>query len=66
MALADYWDRVLIELLQFRFPVNLNRNKPLLVKKHVSLHLQQEMGFIAIIGPFDKAPIILAMRYFCQ
>ena len=66
--LVDYWDKQLIHLIQFGFPLDFNRN---CILKHdnenhssaneypadIQAYLNEEMAHGAIIGPYDKNPI---------
>ena len=66
--LVGYWDVQLIELLNFGFPLDYNRNYTLCSDRknhssaiqypgHVDAYLKEETGFGAILGPFKDNPI---------
>ena len=65
--LADYWDQQLLDLLEYGFPIDFDRNCPLVSTfvnhastlqndTHVSNYLQEELQHEAIIGPFMEPP----------
>ena len=67
-VLAEYWDRQLIELLKFGFPLDFNRQCTLTSdkKNHASAvdhpndvlaYIQEEVNHNAILGPFHTDPI---------
>ena len=67
-VLAEYWDKQLIELLKFGFPLDFNRQCPLTSdgKNHASAvdhpndvlaYIQEEVNHNAILGPFHTDPI---------
>ena len=67
-ALDGYWDTQLIQLLEFGFPLDFNRNSYLGSEssnhksavefpQHVQAYLQEEIKFGAILGPFSDHPI---------
>ena len=56
-----YWDRQLIELIQFGFPFDrkvvlnsteVNHNSALKYPEHVSKYINEEIKYGAILGPF--------------
>ena len=66
--LTDYWDQQLLQLLEFGFPLDFNRNCPLRCdnKNHssaiqypndVEAYIKEETEHQAILGPFSKNPI---------
>ena len=66
--LKNYWDKQLPLLIRYGFPLDFDNASPLqheennhasanLFTKDVSHYLQEEMGFKAILGPFDAPPI---------
>ena len=66
--LVDYWDKQLLEFLQFGFPLGFNRQCPLKsdnknhksaveYPKDIDAYLTEEREFGAIIGPFMEHPI---------
>ena len=66
--LEEYWDRQLIQLLTFGFPLDFNRNCKLLCDKEnhtsandypddVDAYLSEELAHNAIIGPFENTPL---------
>ena len=67
-ALVDYWDNQLINLLEYGFPLDFNRDCKLYYEdrnhssandhpKHVDAYLEEERRFGAILGPFITNPI---------
>ena len=65
--LDSYWDKQLIDLIQFGFPLDFNRNvilqstsvnysSALKYSEHVSAYIQTEMQYGAIYGPFANPP----------
>ena len=65
----DYWDRQLLQLIQFGFPLGFNRNCKLTSegKKHFSavefpsdiqVYLNEEKHHGAILCPFSSSPIL--------
>ena len=66
--LQDYWDKQLIFLLKYGFPLDFDENNPLIsteknhfsaekFKTHVDKFLAEEVKHNAILGPFDKPPL---------
>ena len=66
--LVDYWDKQLLEFLQFGFPLGFNRQCPLKndntnhksameYPQDIDAYLTEERDFGAIIGPFAEHPI---------
>ena len=66
--LGDYWDQQLLQLLQFRFPLDFNRSCPLqhemgnhssanAFPADVDAYIEEECKFGALLGPFDVNPI---------
>ena len=66
--LHDYWDKQLIYLLKYGFPLNFNTENPLQstekncfsatkFKTHVDEYLREEIEHWAILGPFDEKPL---------
>ena len=68
--LTEYWDQQLLQLLEFGFPLEFNRNCPLRCdnKNHssrsaieypndVEAYIKEETEHQAILGPFTKNPI---------
>ena len=66
--LTEYWDQQLLQLLEFGFPLDFNRNCPLRCnnKNHssaieypndVEAYIKEESDYQAILGPFLKNPI---------
>ena len=60
LALTDYWDVQLLQLLEFGFPLDFNRNHASAneFSEDIGTYLEEETSFGAIIGPFHKNPII--------
>ena len=65
--LDSYWDRQLIDLIQFGFPLDFNRSieihstevnhtSALTYPEHVSQHISEEIQYGAIWGPFKQLP----------
>ena len=65
--LSDYWDKQLIDLLYFGFPLGFNRNSPLKWEganhnsaihypRDIEAYLSEELAHNAIVGPFKKHP----------
>ena len=66
--LSNYWDQQLLQLLEFGFPLDFNRQCPLRFEgeNHTSAtdypadidaYIQEERHFDAILGPFKESPI---------
>ena len=67
-ALSNYWDQQLLQLIEFGFPLDFNRNCVLNHEEgnhssatefpsDVDSYLQEECSFNAILGPFESNPI---------
>ena len=65
--LSDYWDRQLIDLLYFGFPLDFNRNCPLKWEgvnhnsainhpNDIEVYLREELAHKAIVGPLKEHP----------
>ena len=63
-SLEYYWDQQLVNLLRYGFLLDFDRTSPLMSTKnnhtsaltdidHVRQHVQEELQYQAIIGPFD-------------
>ena len=66
--LANYWDQQLCDLLEYGFPLDFDRECPLISVEqnhtsandntsHVSKFIEEELQHQAILGPFNKNPI---------
>ena len=66
--LSDYWDQQLLQLIEYGFPLDFNRQCPLKCEgeNHTSAtehpadieaYIQEECQFNAILGPFPENPI---------
>ena len=66
--LTDYWDKQLPDLLEYGFPIDFDRDSPLVSTlvnhasatqnvEHVAKYLEEELQHEAIIGPFNSPPI---------
>ena len=66
--LANYWDRQLIELIEFGFPLDFNRSSPLIHEQgnhksavefpaDIEAYIEEEKEYGALLGPFDNHPI---------
>ena len=73
--LKSYWDQQLIDLIQYGFPLDFDRNCTLgetrdshtsanVHSSHVTKYIQDELHFEAMIGPFDKKPCTLHISPF--
>ena len=73
--LADYWDKQLVDLLEFGFPLDFDRNCELhsTEENHASgrdytydieCYIQEELKHGAMLGPFDQKPIPLHISPF--
>ena len=73
--MADYWDQQLVDLLEFCFPLNFDRNFELqsTEKNHASgrdhvydiqCYIQEELQHGAMLGPFDQKPLPLHISPF--
>ena len=67
-ALEGYWDRQLLELIKFGFPLDFNHACSLgqYTGNHssandfpndIEAYLEEELSYGAILGPFNKNPI---------
>ena len=65
--LVNYWDQQLVDLLQYGFPLDFDRQFPLISTEvnhtsaiqnagHVKQYLQEEQKHKAILGPFTEPP----------
>ena len=68
MNLTEYWDQQLLQLLEFGFPLDFNRNCPLRHEQgnhksatdfpsDIDAYIEEELKYDAVIGPFQKHPI---------
>ena len=68
VELGNYWDQQLLQLIEFRFPLDFNRHCPLKFegKNHpsaiqypadIEAYLQKKCQFNAILRPFKENPI---------
>ena len=68
VELGNYWDRQLLQLIEFGFPLDFNRQCPFKFEgdNHASAiqypadieaYLQEECQFNAILGPVKENPI---------
>ena len=66
--LTQYWDKQLLQLIEFGFPLDFNRNCPLRCEgsnhssaveypSDVDAYIKEETEFQAILGPFSQNPI---------
>ena len=66
--LANYWDQQLCDLLEYGFPLDFDRECPLISVEenhtsandntgHISKFIEEELQHQAILGPFHKKPI---------
>ena len=66
--LQDYWDQQLRDLIEYGFPIDFDRSRPLVFTEvnHASGHeygsdiesyLKEEVAFNAMYGPFQEKPI---------
>ena len=73
--LKDYWDQQLMDLIQYGFPLDFDRNCVLgetvenhasanEYASHVTKYIQEELQFMAMIGPFDEKPCTLHISPF--
>ena len=73
--LKDYWDQQLVDLIQYGFPLDFDRNCVLGTTidnhasakeyaPHVDKYIQDELRFGAMIGPFDEKPCTLHVSPF--
>ena len=65
--LDQYWDKQFVDLLEFGFPLDfdrnitlnsteVNHNSALQYPDHVQAYLEDEIKYGAIYGPFDTVP----------
>ena len=75
--LSDYWDTRLLDLLEFRFPLDFDTNTVLTsieenhasakqFSSHVETYIQEEIKHGAILGPFEHKPITLHVSIFMK
>ena len=68
--LSEYWDAQLLDLLEFGFPLDFQRDSILVSTEknhtsalqnlqHVQAYIEEELSFKAMLGPFDHKPIPL-------
>ena len=68
--LDAYWDQQIVDLLHYGFPLDFDRNSPLVPNhknhtsaltevEHVRQYMEEELQYQAIIGPFDTVPCSL-------
>ena len=68
--LSEYWDAQLLDLLEFGFPLDFQRDSILVSTEknhtsalqnlqHVQAYIEEELSFKAMLGPFDDKPIPL-------
>ena len=73
--LSDYWDRQLLDLLEFGFPLDFDTNTVLnsseenhasakQFSSHVETYIREELKHGAILGPFEHKPITLHVSPF--
>ena len=73
--LVDYFDQQILDLIQFGFPLDFDRNTVLCstyknhasayeFASHVDKYIQEELGHGAIMGPFNTPPIPLHISPF--
>ena len=66
--LHGYWDRQLLQLIRFGFPLNFNRSCPLTHEEgnhksaiefsnDINAYIEEEKKYNALLGPFDSHPI---------
>ena len=66
-VLSEYWDQQLLELIEFGFPLDFNRNCPLNHENvnhklatqfpgNVNAYIAEELKFGALLGPFVENP----------
>ena len=72
--LDSYWDRQLVDLIQFGFPLDfdrnvvlnsteVNHNSALKYPEQISKYITEELKYGAILGPFPKLPRLLIVMY---
>ena len=65
--LSDYWDRQIVDLLHYGFPLDFDRSKAfqatytnhasaLQFPEHVTNYITTEIEYGAILGPFEEYP----------
>ena len=68
MYLKSYWDKQLLQLIEFGFPLDFNRNCPLNYEpgnnksatefpNDVDAYIEEELKYDALLGPFENHPI---------
>ena len=68
--LSNYWDVQLLDLLEYGFPLDVDRDTVLISTEtnhasalqnssHVQAYIQEELSFQAMLGPFQAKPISL-------
>ena len=73
--LQDYWDKQIVDLLEYGFPLDFDRDAPLLsteenhasatkFNKDVSTYINEELKHGAMLGPFKNKPIDLHVSPF--
>ena len=73
--LADYWDQQLVDLLEFGFPLDFDRNSELQSSEEnhasgrdhvydIQCYIQEELKHGNMLGPFDQKPIPLHISPF--
>ena len=73
--LHEYWDQQLVDLLEFGFPLDFDKNTVLVstednhasarhFSSHVQTYIQEELKHGAMLGPFDHKPIPLHVSPF--
>ena len=67
-ALGDYWDRQLLELIKFGFPLDFNRacdlgqytgnhSSAVDCPRDIEAYIEEELQYGALLGPFKENPI---------
>ena len=67
-ALHNYWDRQLLELIKFGFPLDFNRacvlgeytgnhSSAIECPKDIEAYIEEELHYGALLGPFEENPI---------
>ena len=70
MNLTEYWDQQLLQLLEFGFPLDFNRNCPLRCEQgnhksatdfpqDIDAYIEEELQYDTVMGPFQEHPIHL-------
>ena len=73
--LEHYWDQQIVDLLEFGFPLDFNRDSDLVsieenhasaiqFTEHVEEYIKEELSPGAMLGPFDQKPIQLHISSF--